>query len=121
MVAAMTSSPSFFFIGLDSSVMIAWLRSLRALLDYAARRHALAGTNQYSVTLTELGDRHLVLILRSYRIAVSGRSLASSLSGPFACAIERISTQWPSSMMVTKVAKLPPDRVRLDETELDHP
>jgi hypothetical protein len=38
------------------------------------------------------------------RTARSGRSFASSFSAPLACAIERISIQWPSSMMVTSVA-----------------
>jgi ubiquinone biosynthesis protein len=38
------------------------------------------------------------------RVALSGNSLASSLSAPWALEIERISIQWPSSMMVTSVA-----------------
>jgi hypothetical protein len=37
------------------------------------------------------------------RKAVSGRSFANSFSAPCACAIERISIQWPRSMIVTSV------------------
>ncbi len=38
------------------------------------------------------------------RVALSGKSLANSLSAPLALEIERISIQWPSNMMVTSVA-----------------
>ena len=38
------------------------------------------------------------------RVAVSGRSLASSFSAPCAREIEPISTQWPRTMIVTSVA-----------------
>lgn len=38
------------------------------------------------------------------RCAVSGSSFASSLSAACACVIERISIQWPRTMIVTRVA-----------------
>ena len=42
-------------------------------------------------------------VLSDMRTAV-GSSFASSASAPWACVIERISIQWPSSMIVTSVA-----------------
>ena len=38
------------------------------------------------------------------RIAVLGKSFANSLTAPRACEMERISIQWPRSMIVTRVA-----------------
>ena len=38
------------------------------------------------------------------RVATAGSSLASSQSAPWACEIDRISSQWPRSMIVTRVA-----------------
>ena len=38
------------------------------------------------------------------RVATFGSSFASSFSAPWACVMERISIQWPSSMIVTSVA-----------------
>ena len=103
-VAAMTSSPSCFFTGLDSPVIMA---SLRSLVPFWTRPSA--GTLSPGRTSTMSPSRSSLTGTVSSpcsetRVAVSGSSFASSWSAPWACEIERISIQWPSSMMVTNVA-----------------
>ncbi len=104
-VPAITASPSRFFTGRDSPVIIDSLTALSPSLTIAVRRDARARADQDEVAGPERGERHLLLpVAATTRTAVSGSSFASSFSAPCAWAIERISIQWPSSMTVTSVA-----------------
>jgi hypothetical protein len=103
-VPAMTLSPSRFSTGCDSPVIIdsftelvPWRTTPSAAMP-APGRARMMSPSRSSLTGTSS--------VRSptMRTAVSGRSLASSFSAPCACEIERISIQWPRSMIVTSVA-----------------
>jgi hypothetical protein len=101
----MTSSPSPFFTGRDSPVIIASLTSLTPLLDAPVHRHALPRPHQHHVSSRAARSTGTSSSPPSVtRVAVSGSSFASSWSAPWAWEMERISIQCPSSMMVTRVA-----------------
>ena len=70
--------------------------------------NARARTNEHDVAFAQLRDRDLLDAFAApspcTRNAVFGRQLRELPSAPCACEIERISSQCPSSMIVTSVA-----------------
>jgi hypothetical protein len=103
-VPAMTIAPASFRTGCDSPVISA---SLTALAPDNTRPST--GTAAPGRTSTTSASRNAETGTSSTpsptaRTAVSGSSFASSCSAPWACMIERISIQWPSTMIVTSVA-----------------
>ena len=103
-VPAMTSSSSPLPTGSDSPVII---DSLRLLFPSRIRpstgmrspgRTRIRSPSDSSSTPTSLFSPSTI------SVALSGKSLASSFSAPWALEIERISIQWPSSIIVTRVA-----------------
>ena len=77
--------------------------ALAALHD-AVGRHARAPVARARGRLRAAPERHLFVGPPTMRCAVLGSRLASPRRAPHACEIDRISIQWPSSMMVTSVA-----------------
>jgi len=103
-VPAMTPSPAAFPTGRDSPVIIDSFMALSPL-----RTTPSTGTLAPGRTSTVSPTRRSVMGTSSARpstsrSAVLGRSFASSWSAPCAWKIERISIQWPNSMMVMRVA-----------------
>ncbi len=103
-VPAMTFAPSTFGTGTDSPVIIDSFTSLLPLCTMPS-----AGTLAPGRTSTRSPSRSAEIATSSIvsptmRCAVLGSSRASSRSAPDACEIDRISIQWPSSMMVTSEA-----------------
>ena len=105
-VPAITLSPVALSTGRDSPVIIDSLTALVAVAHDAIRRNARAGAHEHEVAVAQLhrAGRPPCARRRSAARAVFGSSFASSFSAPCACEIERISIQWPSSMIVTSVA-----------------
>jgi hypothetical protein len=106
-VPAATRSPGSLATGRDSPVIIDSSTSARAALDLAVDRHPAARPDQHDVARAQRGQRHVLgarFVARVRQpLGVSGSSSASALSAPRAWAIERISSQWPSSMIVISV------------------
>jgi hypothetical protein len=101
----MTRSPASFVTGRDSPVIIASLTSLRPDRTVPSAGMLAPGRiRRRSPSRSAATATSSVLSLSPIRRAVSGRSFASSFSAPCAWKIDRISIQWPSSMMVTSVA-----------------
>ena len=75
-----------------------------SLAHDAVGGNARARPDEHEIAVAQRGDRHVDRRPSSTRVAVSGSSFASSFSAPCACVMERISIQWPSSMIVTSVA-----------------
>jgi hypothetical protein len=103
-VPAITVRPAVLRTGRDSPVIIDSFTSLSP-----SRTTPSAGTPAPGRTSTRSPSRRSAtrtISVRSpaIRSAVSGSSRASSFSAPWAWEIERISTQWPSTMIVTRVA-----------------
>ena len=104
MVPAITRAPGSLRTGRDSPVIIDSFTSLEP-----SRTTPSAGMTAPGRTSTRSRSRRsktATVSSRSpvIRTAVSGSSLASSLSAPCACEMDRISIQWPSTMIVTRVA-----------------
>jgi hypothetical protein len=100
----MTFAPSDFATGTDSPVIIDSLTSLLPLCTMPS-----AGTLAPGRTNTMSPSRRAEIATSSIvspttRCAALGRRRASSRSAPEACEMDRISIQWPSSMMVTSEA-----------------
>ena len=107
-VPAITLSPTFFSTGRDSPVIMDSLTLL-----WPSRTSPSAGTLAPGRIRTRSPSARAAIATsstrssdpsRTTRTAVFGSSLASSARAPCAWLIERISIQWPSSMMVTSVA-----------------
>ena len=100
--------PACFSTGRDSPVIIDSLTRAASLAHDAVGGHARAGPNEHEVALAQRArSARRPGVRPRARVAVFGSSFASSCSAPCACVIERISIQWPSSMIVTSVASSP--------------
>ena len=104
MVPAMTRSPSPRRTVVDSPVTI----DSSMLADPSATRpsagtDAPGRTTTRSPTTSSAGSTWTVSPSRTTS-AVSGRRAASAVRAEAVCAVERISTQWPNSMMTTRSA-----------------
>ncbi|MGY3490514.1 hypothetical protein ACVW1C_008458 [Bradyrhizobium sp. USDA 4011] len=104
-VPAITLSPSPFDTRRDSPVIIDSFTELLPDLTMPSagmlapgRIRTRSPTRNWSTVTSSVWSSSV------NRRALSGNSLASSLSAPCAWKIERISIQWPSSMIVTRVA-----------------
>jgi hypothetical protein len=104
MVPAMTSSPSPFFTGRDSPVIMDSFRSLEPRWTTPSTGTLAPGRTSTTSPLPSSDTGTSSSPPSVTRVAVSGSSLASAWSAPWASWIDRISIQWPSSMMVTSVA-----------------
>ena len=107
-VPAMTRSPGFFSTGRDSPVIIDSLTALRALAHHAVGRDTRARADEHQVALAQRGraapPRPARPSASRHVRRCSAGAWPARASAPCAWVIERISIQWPSSMIVTSVA-----------------
>jgi hypothetical protein len=101
---AMTWSPGRRGTGLDSPVINASSTSASPSTTSASAGIRLPGRTRRTSSV-EMSARLTVSVRpATTRSAVSGRSSASAVNAPRAWAMERISSQWPRSMIVMSVA-----------------
>ncbi len=104
-VPPMTSSPSSFWTGRDSPVIMASFTELSPFTTVPSAGTLSPGrTRTTSPSLSASNATSSVSSPSVTRSAVDGISFASSFSAPLAWEMDRISIQWPRSMMVTSVA-----------------
>ena len=104
-VPATTRSPGSLATGRDSPVIIDSSTSAAPVDDDAVGRDAGAGPDEDDVADRERGERDgLGAAARSPARPCPAAASASAARAPRAWAIERISSQWPSSMIVMRVA-----------------
>ena len=104
MVPAITFAPDSFRTGRDSPVIIDSFTSLDPSRT-APSAGILAPGRTSTMSPSRRSEMGTVSVRSSTtRTAVSGSSFANSLTAPWAWEIDRISIQWPSTMIVTRVA-----------------
>ena len=103
-VPATTVSPGSLATALDSPVIIDSSTSALPSVTAPSTGTRAPGTDEDDVADGEGADRDFLGAVAVTRSAVSGSSSASAARAPRAWAMERISSQWPSSMIVISVA-----------------
>jgi hypothetical protein len=103
-VPAITFSPAALRTGRDSPVIIASLTSLEPSRTTPSAGIPAPGRTRRTSPSRSSDTGTVSVLSPTMRSAVSGSSFASSFKAPCACEIERISIQWPRTMIVTSVA-----------------